>query len=98
MTAYIVAGEDTGEAYEWDITDVWYEEETGSFYLYAAGGCSCNYAYDEYGYDETPPMADLDGPYSLHQVLGKVSVNLIEKVLRWDKAGRQPVTKSVDRW
>ncbi len=98
MTAFIVAGEDTGEMYEWDVTDVWYDPETEKFYIYSSGGCSCNWAYDEYtDEDGSGHLTDFDGPYTFHEVLNEISVNLVEKMLKWERAGK-PETGDTDRW
>lgn len=97
MTHYIIAGEDTGEMYEWAVTDVWYDEATEKFFIYESAGCSCNYAYDEVGYGEPIPLSILDGPFTFHEVLKKVSTDLKAKVLAWDLKGR-PAQTDVDRW
>lgn len=93
-TAYIIAGEDTGEMYQWSVTDVWYDEDTEAFYIYEDSGCSCNYPYQ--GMVEGQ-MTDLAGPYTFHQVLAEVSTNLVDKMLAWERKGK-PRGEDVDRW
>lgn len=92
---YIIAGEDTGEMYEWVVTDVWYDEDTEAFYIYSGAGCSCDWAYDEY--EGAPPMSELDGPFTFHETLDNIPPTLVDKMLSWERRGK-PGTKTIDRW
>lgn len=72
----LVASEDRGAQWEWDVTDVWVDE-AGKYYVYSGMGCSCNRAYDNYF-----GIGDLDGPYTAAQVLHEVSYTLKERLIR----------------
>lgn len=69
---------DQGGGCDWDVTEIWYDPITRETWVYSDGGCSCDWAYEDY-----TGKADLSGPYpTVSQALVGVPIELKDKVLR----------------
>ncbi len=62
----IIADVDSIGGYEWDRFVVYRDPATGRLYTADGSGCSCNYLEGDWR-----TLADLDGPFTVHEVAAR---------------------------
>ena len=76
----LVVSDDSGDPYNWSLTDVYHKD--GKFYTYSDAGCSCNGPY------EGASEADLYPEPSFQEALKGLSTYAIEQALAWERSNR----------
>lgn len=73
----LIVSDNWSEQWDWNLTDVYYHPESGKYYVYEDGGCSCNFPYEDFN-----GVSDLRGPMTFAQAVRGLSNAAKDKAMK----------------